>query len=252
MRIGITERGDASIDYTWMSKVSSMDGSILITKNLTDKFIQTVVNLHNNGTRLIVHATCTGWGSTAFEPNVHEYKWQLAQLKKLIDAGFPASHCVLRIDPIFPTENGLRRVCEVLQEFKRLDTDVKRIRISVYDEYRHVKERLKAKGYQPYYGDRFYANSQQMLSVANTLSLFPYRLEVCAENILAQNFPQTFEQTGCVSTKDFAVLGIKTVPNLSENGQKRNGCHCLTCKTELLTNKFRCPNQCIYCYWRDR
>ena len=173
-------------------------------------------------------------------------------LKKLIDAGFPASHCVLRIDPIFPTENGLRRVREVLQEFKRLDTDVKRIRISVYDEYRHVKERLKAKGYQPYYGDRFYANSQQMLSVANTLSLFPYRLEVCAENILAQNFPQTFEQTGCVSTKDFAVLGIKTVPNLSENGQKRNGCHCLTCKTELLTNKFRCPNQCIYCYWRDR
>ena len=171
MRIGITERGDASIDYTWMSKVSSMDGTILITKNLTDKFIQTVVNLHSNGTRLIVHATCTGWGSTAFEPNVHEYKWQLAQLKKLIDTGFPASHCVLRIDPIFPTENGLRRVREVLQEFKRLDTDVKRIRISVYDEYRHVKERLKAKGYQPYYGDRFYANSQQMLSVANTLSL---------------------------------------------------------------------------------
>ena len=201
MRIGITERGDASIDYTWMSKVSSMDGTILITKKLTDKFIQTVVNLHSNGTRLIVHATCTGWGSTAFEPNVHEYKWQLAQLKKLIDAGFPASHCVLRIDPIFPTENGLRRVREVLQEFKRLDTDVKRIRISVYDEYRHVKERLKAKGYQPYYGDRFYANSQQMLSVANTLSLFPYRLEVCAENILAQNFPQTFEQTGCVISK---------------------------------------------------
>ena len=98
MRIGITERGDASIDYTWMSKVSSMDGTILITKNLTDKFIQTVVNLHSNGTRLIVHATCTGWGSTAFEPNVHEYKWQLAQLKKLIDAGFPASHCVLRIE----------------------------------------------------------------------------------------------------------------------------------------------------------
>lgn len=252
MRIGITERGDASIDYEWTNKVSDMDGTILITKNLTDKFIQTVVSLYSNGTKLIVHATCTGWGSTPFEPNVHEYKWQLAQLKKLIDVGFPASHCVLRIDPIFPTENGLKRVTEVLKEFGHLDTDVTRIRISVYDEYRHIKERLKAKGYQPCYGERFYANDQQMLSVANTLSLFPYRFEVCAEDILVQNFPQTFEQTGCVSTKDFAVLGIKTVPNLSENGQGRNGCHCLTCKTELLTNKFRCPNQCIYCYWRGR
>lgn len=252
MKIGITERGDASIDYGWVNKASRMDGTILITKNLTDKFIQTVIDLHNNGVKLIVHATCTGWGNTDFEPNVHDYKWQLTQLRKLIDAGFPASHCVLRIDPILPTENGLKRVVEVLQEFERLVTGVTRIRISVYDEYKHVKERLKAKGYQPCYSDNFYANKQQMLSVANTLSLFPYKFEVCAENILAQNFPQTFEQTGCVSTKDFAVLGIKTVPNLSENGQKRSGCHCLTCKTELLTNKFRCPNQCIYCYWRDR
>ena len=252
MRIGITERGDASIDYGWVNKAARMDGTILITKNLTDKFIQTVINLHNNGVKLIVHATCTGWGNTDFEPNVHDYKWQLTQLRKLIDAGFPASHCVLRIDPIFPTDNGLKRVVEVLQKFERLDTGVTRIRISVYDEYKHVKERLKAKGYQPCYGNNFYASKQQMLSVANTLSLFPYKFEVCAENILAQNFPQTFEQTGCISTKDFAVLGIKTVPNLSENGQKRSGCHCLTCNTELLTNKFRCPNQCIYCYWRDK
>lgn len=252
MRIGITERGDASIDYGWVNKVTRMDGTILITKNLTDTFIQTVVDLHNNGVNLTVHATCTGWGNTDFEPNVHDYKWQLTQLKKLIDAGFPANHCVLRIDPIFPTDNGLKRVIEVLQEFERLDTGVTRIRISVYDEYKHVKERLKAKGYQPCYGDCFYANNQQMLSVTNTLSLFPYKFEVCAENILAQNFPWTFEQTGCVSTKDLVMLGIKTVPNLSENGQQRSGCHCLTCKTELLTNKFRCPNQCIYCYWRDR
>lgn len=252
MRIGITERGDASIDYSWVDKVSNIDGAILITKNLTDKFIQTVVNLHNSGTRLIVHATCTGLGGTTFEPNVHGYKWQLTQLKKLIDAGFPASHCVLRIDPIFPSEQGLRRVCEVLHEFEHLSTGVTRIRISVYDEYRHVKERLKANGYQPCYGNRFYASNQQMSSVAHVLSRFPYRFEVCAEDILAQNFPQTFEQIGCVSTKDLTVLGIKTVSNLSENGQKRNGCHCLTCKTELLANKFRCPNQCIYCYWRDR
>ena len=71
-----------------------------------------------DGVKLIVHATCTGWGNTDLEPNVHDYKWQLAQLKKLIGAGFPTNHCVLRIDPIFPTNNGLKRVIEVLQEFE--------------------------------------------------------------------------------------------------------------------------------------
>lgn len=197
MKIGITERGDASIDYVWVHKAPKIDGTILITKNLTDEFIRTVIKLYNNGVKLIVHATCTGWGNTDLEPNVHDYKWQLAQLKKLIDAGFPANHCVLRIDPIFPTDNGLKRVVEVLQEFERLDTGVTRIRISVYDEYKHVKERLKAKGYQPCYSDRFYANNQQMLSVANTLSMFPYKFEVCAEDILIQNFPPNF-RTGWV------------------------------------------------------
>ena len=103
MKIGITERGDASIDYQWVEKLPSVDGTILITKNLTDRFIDTVIKCYGNGDKLIVHATCTGWGRTDFEPNVPDYKTQLHQLKKLIKKGFPADHCVLRIDPIFPT-----------------------------------------------------------------------------------------------------------------------------------------------------
>lgn len=43
MKIGITERGDASIDYQWKGKLPSVDGAILITKNLTDQFIDTVI-----------------------------------------------------------------------------------------------------------------------------------------------------------------------------------------------------------------
>ena len=39
MRIGITERGDPSIDYSWKDKIGNMDGTIIITKNLTDKLI---------------------------------------------------------------------------------------------------------------------------------------------------------------------------------------------------------------------
>ena len=57
MKIGITERGDASIDYQWKGKLPSVDGAILITKNLTDQFIDTVIKCYENGDKLIV------WGA---------------------------------------------------------------------------------------------------------------------------------------------------------------------------------------------
>lgn len=265
MKIGITERGDASIDYQWVEKLPSVDGTILITKNLTDRFIDTVIKCYENGDKLIVHATCTGWGRTDFEPNVPDYKTQLHQLKKLIKKGFPADHCVLRIDPIFPTLSGLNRVMEVIHEFQKQKTGIKRIRISVYDEYHHVKERLKAAGYRPCYGENFHASPKQMESVANALRQFSYctyshhgqvtmrnQFETCAEDLLVKRYPHSFKQVGCVSNKDIELMGLEPVLNKEENGQQRTGCHCLTCKTELLTNKYRCPNQCIYCYWRDK
>lgn len=265
MKIGITERGDASIDYQWVEKLPSVDGTILITKNLTDRYIDTVIKCYENGDKLIVHATCTGWGRTDFEPNVPDYKTQLHQLKKLIKKGFPADHCVLRIDPIFPTLSGLNRVMEVIHEFQKQKTGIKRIRISVYDEYHHVKERLKAAGYRPCYGENFHASPKQMESVANALRQFSYctyshhgqvtmrnQFETCAEDLLVKRYPHSFKQVGCVSNKDIELMGLEPVLNKEENGQQRTGCHCLTCKTELLTNKYRCPNQCIYCYWKDK
>lgn len=265
MKIGITERGDASIDYQWVEKLPSVDGTILITKNLTDRFIDTVIKCYENGDKLIVHATCTGWGRTDFEANVPDYKTQLHQLKKLIKKGFPADHCVLRIDPIFPTLSGLNRVMEVIHEFQKQKTGIKRIRISVYDEYHHVKERLKAAGYRPCYGENFHASPKQMESVANALRQFSYctyshhgqvtmrnQFETCAEDLLVKRYPHSFKQVGCVSNKDIELMGLEPVLNKEENGQQRTGCHCLTCKTELLTNKYRCQNQCIYCYWRDK
>lgn len=265
MKIGITERGDASIDYQWVEKLPSVDGTILITKNLTDRYIDTVIKCYENGDKLIVHATCTGWGRTDFEPNVPDYKTQLHQLKKLIKKGFPADHCVLRIDPIFPTLSGLNRVMEVIHEFQKQKTGIKRIRISVYDEYHHVKERLKAAGYRPCYGENFHASPKQMESVANALRQFSYctyshhgqvtmrnQFETCAEDLLVKRYPHSFKQVGCVSNKDIELMGLEPVLNKEENGQQRTGCHCLTCKTELLTNKYRCPNQCIYCNWKDK
>ncbi len=97
MKIGITERGDASIDYNWVNKLNTVDGAIIITKNLTDKFIDTILE-------------------------------QLNQLKKLVDLGFNPNHIVLRVDPIkngytpcydgfYASTNQLRNVISVLDKF---------------------------------------------------------------------------------------------------------------------------------------
>lgn len=47
MKIGITERGDAGRDFSWESKLSSVAGAVLITKNITDAFIDKVIENHN-------------------------------------------------------------------------------------------------------------------------------------------------------------------------------------------------------------
>lgn len=235
MKIEITERGDASIDYSQVNKLDKVDGAIIITKNLTDKFIHTIVEQSKNH-NLILHCTCTGWGGSSFEPNVPRFSHQINQLSKFIELGFDTNKIVLRIDPIIPTAAGLFRVNKVLEYFNMLDLGINRIRISVYDEYKHVKERLRQNGYMPCYGDNFYANDDQMKSIVDVLKNFSYTYELCAENKLYTLKPDIFKVVGCISEVDLKLFNLKPDSNMLENMQNRNGCHCLSCKTELLFN----------------
>ena len=43
MKIGITERGDAGLNFDWRDKLPSVDGAVLITKCLNDDFIEAVL-----------------------------------------------------------------------------------------------------------------------------------------------------------------------------------------------------------------
>lgn len=253
MKIGITEHGDASVDmrWRWPGGLIGYDGAILITKNITDEFIAAVLE---ETKPIIVHATCTGWGGTAIEPNVPDYKTQLAQLKKLIDSGFPASHCVLRIDPIFPSEAGLARLRSVLDHFKAMHLCVDRIRVSIVDEYRHVKARLQANGWTPLYGDNFGPSNDQIAAVAAVLeNYYPMHFETCTEEKLAA-MGANIVAAGCVSFKDLNIMGFdtQTMTNLYENPQHRFGCHCLSVKRELLgcENRHPCKHNCVYCFWK--
>ena len=51
MKIGITERGDAGIDLSWESKLKydAIDGAVLITKNITDRFREVVMRQYDAG-----------------------------------------------------------------------------------------------------------------------------------------------------------------------------------------------------------
>lgn len=246
MKIGITERGDAGIDFSWHDKLDKVDGAVIITKKLSDKFNEKLLTASKP---VILHCTCTGWGGSWLEPNVQDFKTQLNYLTKLIDAGFPTENVVLRIDPIIPTEEGVNRAKAVLDYVLENKIPVSRIRFSIYDEYNHVKDRLLALGKDPFYGKSFYAPTYMTNLVIITLAKYPFVFETCAEDILASK-SNKFISKGCVSSTDLEIMNLEVPESLLENMQNRNGCHCLSCKTELLTSRAQCPNGCVYCYWK--
>lgn len=261
MKIGITERGDAGLDLSWAKKLDTVDGAILITKNITDGFVAEVGKAIEAGHKLIIHVTCTGYGGTVIEPNVPPFDETLYRLENMIYAipSLAPAQIVLRIDPVFPTEKGLKKVCNVLNFVfapgpKLLDGC--RIRMSLIDEYKHVNKRFADAGFRsPYKNGK--PSEEQLDMVIKTFSQYRYhtpyhKFETCAETELANRAPEIFEKIGCVSMRDIGIMNLTLDRKTSVNPQGRSGCLCLGCKTELLENKCRCPHQCLYCYWRDK
>lgn len=257
MRIGITERGDASIDTSWADKTNTCDGMIIITKNISRFVLEKLLELQARNYQVILHATCTGWGKTAIEPNVPDYVTQLMGINILVASGFRPENIVLRIDPIIPSVTGLKRVRNVLEKAVEIGLDLNkiRVRISVIDEYRHVKSRLQAMGLnQIYPGTQFYASPENFQYVACQLRQIRddvnpgMKFYCCAEPNLTD--PDLFVHAGCISQQDLAIMGLE-YNQTSVNPQNRGGCLCLSVKHELLNQRHRCPHQCVYCYWKD-
>lgn len=230
--IGITERGDAGLDFTWEKKVGNYRFCILITKNLNDTFIEKVKDLNN----VIIHATITGYGGTKLEPNVPTYEWSINQLISLINQGFPIERIVARIDPMFPTKKGKERAAHII--YLCNEVGIKRIRYSYIDMYAHVKARFINAGIAiPIFTEQHF--------MQDIIPQYPnIKFESCAEGLDTD--------VGCISPYDFALFGYE--PHTDNiNGQSRKHCKCLACKNELLNlkNNKRCPHQCLYCFWRD-
>lgn len=238
LKIGVTERGDAGIDFSWENNL--FDCNIIISKFLNDILISKLIY---NKDKIIFHMTCTGFGGSLIEPNVKSVEWTKEQYNKLIDEGFPQKQVVLRLDPIIPTDKGIKTAESVLETFK--DSQIKRVRYSFLDMYSHVIQRFKDNNIPLPYAS--FCPPQDMIDKAlKMLTKYNdvYELESCAEN--------TKHQLGCISRKDFDILQIDyNTEDCEIGGFQRRGCLCLAGKTELLNSKQRCPNNCIYCYWKD-
>ncbi len=256
----MTEAGDAGWDLSWYDKLTKNNyaGAILITKAAGRKeFMDKVLEL-NKVKPCIIHAGVTGWGRTMMEPGVQIPLTTIQAVRKLIDRGFPAERIVLRVDPIIPTEDGIQNALDVLELAKKHIPDVKRIRISIYDDYHKAREEMMKRGFDPIdnitkwksEAERRPTKKQVDMVAKALIAAMPEQVfECCAEPEIAAKYPEHFVWTGCLSQKDCDLMGVEVPPGTGINGQNRFGCRCLMMKTELLSNKKRCPNNCAYCYW---
>ena len=104
-KIGITEAGDAGIDLSWAEKLSNVDAAVLITKSISQSFIDSAFK---HMEKLIIHATITGYGHTILEPNVPTLVDESTMVTKIVESGFPIKRIVIRVDPIIPTDKGIK------------------------------------------------------------------------------------------------------------------------------------------------
>lgn len=260
VQIGITERGDAALNTGWKKWVENWQPAILITKNVI-KLIEENKQLLLNG-NVIIHATITGLGGTQWEPNVPYYKNILEFLEKQIKYDFPKERLVIRCDPIiipfidpdlevYKNYNYKSVITEILNF--AIDNNL-RYRISFFDYYPHVRERIK--------------DLPQNLAIEKLNQMQP---ELHANIILRQSFLDMVKDyissrggkteveicgepglpcTGCLSKKDLDIFGIKLDED-PETGVQRPACACLGLKRELLNNKHPCKHNCVYCYWKN-
>ena len=245
MKIGITERGDPSIDFSWVPKMEKMDGVILITKNLTDAVIAAAKPYLS---KMIFHVTCTGMGGTTIEPNIPPYLWQLEQARMLHKMGVDMERIVIRIDPIVPTLKGLETARKVFEA--AYTKGFRRFRISLLDCYPHVRQRFSEHQILVPYGKGRFAPSSKMFENADAMVklLKENYPDICIESCAEPNLVET-EKTGCVSEKDLRLLGLH-LTDVDQAGYQRKSCLCCSAKTELLTEKKQCPYGCLYCYWK--
>ena len=249
-KIGITERGDAHFSDKWIEPVrlGLVGGVVVISKELPTPAGQKF--MRENPSKVIFHATTTGYGGTVLEPNVEKAFPRLDRLAAFCNDGFPMERVVIRIDPIIPTDKGVSRAFGVA--YHAAELGFRRFRWSWIDLYGHVVQRFASVGID---AKSVIAQSRSCMALNHTSPEAEWR--TCRRRI-ADMFPfSVFEScaekeecVGCISQKDFVLFGLDPTEAQGRAGQ-RDACMCCANKTELLDERRRCPFRCLYCYWKD-
>ena len=242
--IGITETSDPAFHLDIFDNLKT--GNIIITKSLTNKLIEKLVEYKSS---CILHCTCTGMGGTKIEPFVPTVEQTVKKIEKLIDAGFPVKQIVLRIDPIVPTEKGVNTAKKVLIAFKNFG--IERVRMSFLDMYQHVKERFNENDIAlPY--ETFHADSNTRHKAFTDLENLAKELGY--HQVLTCGEPG-FVETPCISQTDIDILGLTDKIILIGKKEQRTSCGCPQNKRELIPfkdrNEHKCGHGCLYCYMKD-
>lgn len=234
--IGITEQGDAGMDFSWVDKLYPKL-NIIISKNLNDKLIK---HLCESKSKIIFHLTCTGYGGTKLEPNTRNVFYTHKQSIKLKDGGFPTKQMVLRLDPVIPTPKGIAQAKFVLESF--CASGIKRVRFGFLKMYDHVKEKfIQNKLPLPY--DTLEAPVAMQREFAKLIQEYKgvYEFESCAEI--------NSYSIGCISQKDTNIMGLKDFQMSATVCKQRENCKCAGNKMQLLNNPKQCQLKCLYCFW---
>lgn len=240
-RIGVTESSEVAFNLDCFDRL--YEGNIIITKRLTDKLIEKLIE-HKE--KIVLHCCVTGMGGTRIEPFVPKAEETYKKLVELLDKGFPISHVVLRVDPIVPTEKGIETALGVITAFSGLG--IKRLRFSFLDNYKHVKKRFKEEGIAELYDGEFHAPLELRKEYAKKIEQVANdggfeSVESCGE--------PGIESISCVSQKDIDILGLTDKITLEGSAEQRKSCGCPANKTQIIKVKpHRCEHKCLYCYWR--
>lgn len=240
--IGITETSDPCFHLDLFDNL--YDANIIITKNLSNKLIEKLVE---NKDKCILHMTVTGMGGSKIEPFVPQPYKTLDAINLLIHKGFPVKQIVLRVDPIIPTEKGIETALNVLLLFQNVG--IERLRISFLDMYKHTKERFISNNIRlPY--DTFHADKntrkKAFKKIYDTAITMGYSIvQTCGE--------PDFENTPCISQMDVDILGMTDKIILQGKKEQRTHCGCPENKRQLISwekSKIKCANKCLYCYMK--
>jgi hypothetical protein len=247
--VGITERGDAGLDFSWTEGIHAVEYAVIISKCANKKLEDALLKYKD---KVIYHATCTGLGGTLLEPNVPSIKDKFIHIKNLLFKGFPADQVVIRIDPIFPkiweeklnknlNINYLNNLREILYLAESLG--IKRIRYSFLDCYKHVLKRLETVNKNFIFDEPWnlcYKNEFRLDKINKN-----FEFETCCEHDVPP-----WHKTGCISKKDLEILKRKDL-KFTGHSKQRMLCLCPGNKFELLDHRHPCTNNCTYCYWKD-